>query len=840
MMFTEESDDGRLSNGSIDLCPFKLSGQVSPMNNEGFINLCKSKLKTNPKNSKLWQKTRKEQYSSTENKTPRLSQFNSEVMEEIMQNEIKAKKRHREPFASDFESHSIDAAVKLDIDSCFMWFIVERKTIGNIIPDYEFNRSKEIFLQMLSKADDSHELHFGIAKLLAYENNFEQALRHLKKAIEISEDKAYKIWYIVLYLRALKDPSINGVISSVELGNSWKWYNWFCCTNQRKAQSFHLIYRELLSILNKVNPSIENLWANMIIAQTKTLFEGLEIESPMYYATKIKEIDNYYGYLAWAEIYAQDRNYKKSIEILKELVKIYANRPEAYMKLWQIYYYTIRDYNASEDIAAEAFIRLGGTDNSQYHSLLWISYAKSFFKLRKYSNCFELLQQKYIENSSFPIFLYQYGRLCIKSEVYFFTGSAIGALQECLRLCDKGRYGSIYYWLSKGLLMNRQYTEALKAMKKALFFLNSKEKKKADEIKRAVSVLAPTMKAYELLRNELSSEEKPNLKHCKSLCNEFQIYNKPVANVYMAKIMWLAGHKQQAIADLKEIVENNDPPLIAYFILLECLKQGQDYEQMKEIGKEMIKFCNNPQISTPDWIKAHLLYSKILIYNKLHSKAIFVLKCLAKVFPPMPYVELPYTKYLQKATTYEELNSIPNGSFQAEERIDIHQNFIPSYKTWNREISVDFLDDEAAPKPIMSPPVLKNKRKAIKNFSDQYGRRKTSRKFDGLSILIEEEKWSDDENEYYEEKVEFSSMPKPEKEFAGFSISSNPIFLYKIAKYSAKYRSNIDDGLYAVDEFITLLKFEKDEDKKEKILKKALHWKSILKNNKKIAKFDWH
>ena len=43
--------------------------------------------------------------------------------------------------------------------------------------------------------------------------------------------------------------------------------------------------------------------------------------------------------------------------------------------------------------------------------------------------------------------LYCYGKYIIKAKLSNYYGSAIGALEECLRSCIKERHGNIYYYL---------------------------------------------------------------------------------------------------------------------------------------------------------------------------------------------------------------------------------------------------------------------------------------------------------------------------------------------------------------------------------------------------------
>ena len=72
----------------------------------------------------------------------------------------------------------------------------------------------------------------------------------------------------------------------------------------------------------------------MIISLKNYLKIGAEIEKPQHYAAKIKKIDEYFGLLAWSEILLKSENEKNNGEcILKELIEVYSQNPEAYLKL---------------------------------------------------------------------------------------------------------------------------------------------------------------------------------------------------------------------------------------------------------------------------------------------------------------------------------------------------------------------------------------------------------------------------------------------------------------------------------------------------------------------------
>jgi hypothetical protein len=78
--------------------------------------------------------------------------------------------------------------------------------------------------------------------------------------------------------------------------------------------------------------------------------------------------------------------------ILRELLQLHGSRPEPYLKLWNLYYHQLKDYNKAYDIAESAFIRsVSALDLSAYKIALFIIYAKSLFRLKRYETLFEVL-----------------------------------------------------------------------------------------------------------------------------------------------------------------------------------------------------------------------------------------------------------------------------------------------------------------------------------------------------------------------------------------------------------------------------------------------------------------
>ena len=99
----------------------------------------------------------------------------------------------------------------------------------------------------------------------------------------------------------------------------------------------------------------------------------------------------------------------------------------------------------AEDVAAQAFVKVTSLVYTHYFVIFCISYAKTFYRLRKVREALELLQQKYIEHPKFAIFLYQYGKFCIKNDSEAFLICGITALEECERVCDESLHGRVFY-----------------------------------------------------------------------------------------------------------------------------------------------------------------------------------------------------------------------------------------------------------------------------------------------------------------------------------------------------------------------------------------------------------
>lgn len=66
-----------------------------------------------------------------------------------------------------------------------------------------------------------------------------------------------------------------------------------------------------------------------------------------------KEVNEYKGYLAWAEIYIKRGDIKFAKEVLEELIEFYPENPEAYFRLWKL---VKKDSDEALELAEKMFV----------------------------------------------------------------------------------------------------------------------------------------------------------------------------------------------------------------------------------------------------------------------------------------------------------------------------------------------------------------------------------------------------------------------------------------------------------------------------------------------------
>lgn len=654
-----------------------------------------------------------------------------------------------------------------------MLFIV--KSLKNSLPDIEIVKFKQTCLNMITKLDNPAEGYFGLAKIYCYEGKLVQAIQQLK-FVNDNEDSSI-VWMIVIRCILMK--------------------------NKKKA------LKTMKMCCGLKTPRIEVYWALMKISLSGLLEVNKDIDCAEYYAEKIMEIDKYYGYLAWAEILPK----AKSEKVYKSLLESEVFKPEAYIKLWNYYFYLTKNYSKALEVIEKAYLNM--CYMKEYEILISLNYSKTLHKLGKVKHSIELLQIEYTRKSVYIVFLYHYARICIKSGETVFLGSAIGSLKECLKIFPESRYGHIYYWLAKAYEKMNEKILTFKSIKKSIIFLSKELENKIDDsdqekrVKQKIEELKSLIeKNY--VNTEIFSRIRFILKKFQpEMIEEFSVLVKTVkecdrlyGEILESKALWQFDYKDDALKALYNNSKTTRVKMQAFFMMAKFLRQECDYANIKKICEKMIRKCRNPAIPVQVWIKVHLIFAKCLIKLNDAPKAILIYKCLAQV-QPAPYIpDLLYTRILQQATTIEDLISTAAKVSKFKEAKD------------HNDIKFERIQLLCS-KRNLSSMVIGEGEEDFMSFN---------------AVCNEDNQLLGSRTPEPLPKARFSRTPIGDNANPGFSVSIYYLFLYKIGKASAKFKINAEDGLMAMHDFLILHHYWMKEgiETDEKVKVKAIYWMGVL------------
>lgn len=547
----------------------------------------------------------------------------------------------------------------------------------------------------------------------------------------------------------------------------------------------------------------------MKIAMSDLLEVGKEIDRPEYYASKILKMDKYYGYLAWTQLFDE----RKAEKILKALIETWPNKPEAFIMMWNFYYYFTKDYEKSLRVIEKAYLSI--KEMKDYEVLISLNYARSLHKVRNIRQAIELLQVEYTRRSVYIIYLYHYARLCIKSGDDIFLGSAIGSLKECLNICSENRHGHIYYWLAKAYLRLYERILAFKSIKKALIHfskdieskledptLEKRTYSKIEELKNLLGTCYINVEVFDRIKYILKNFQSDMIGEFSTLVKIVKECDKLYGEMLESQALWKFDYKDDALKALYNSFKTTRVQMKSFFLMVKLLRQESDYASIKKICEKMINKCRSPAIPVQVWLEVHMIFAKSLIkLNNVH-KAILIYKCLAQV-QPAPYIpDLLYTRILQQANTVEDLIDTPQvvakfKDIRTHEDLKFQRIQLLCSKRNLSSLIIGEGEDDI------------QKSRAVLNEDNQFIGSRTPEPLP---------------------KARFSRTPIGDNANPGFSVSIHYLFLYKIGKISAKFKIGIDDGLLAMHDFLILHHYWMKEgiETDEKIKVKAIYWMGVL------------
>ena len=359
-------------------------------------------------------------------------------------------------------------------------------------------------------------------------------------------------------------------------------------------------------------------------------------------------------------------------------------------------------------------------------------------------------------------------------------------------------------------------------MKKAINSFGSNEINKRNELKikfKELSNLVTKVEVVErLLVNEKTTE---GLNHCLMVCEEIKNLQKIPGEIYNCKTLIKLNQKVEAMNKLRNLASHTFGYLNIYFIIIDLIK---DPRELKIIGKEMLKKCQNIQIPVSLKIQAYIKYSKILCLNSKPDKAITLLQYIARIFPEFPLCPLPYTNNLRLSMTENDLKCAAHEAIKAS-----------VYNEIDNEIETPKEKSKLKNENKKSASLLKAGEDSGKNFSNSPKRifsdvvRKSliiSPTFSCLSVDVTKNDKSLGSLVTILEGLRASTRITGENVNPDFIISSDVQFLYVIGKICMKYNIYLEDGFCALQDFLNVLQFKVSSEQNDIKIHKALYVKA--------------
>ena len=189
----------------------------------------------------------------------------------------------------------------------------------HITCDYELKEWEHTFTEMTKRYSYCSEAYFGLGKIYFSRNLISEALEYFELALKgPKRDPGYCLWAAMslfyLYKKAQKK---NKPALALKIERYW-----LECL-EKNDKDFNSLFIYLHTVLD----ATEKLKSS----KYKPRYQAEDI------AVKVKNGDNYKGYLAWTELYVAKGNTEFAIQVLEELIEYYPENPDAYFRLCQLY-----------------------------------------------------------------------------------------------------------------------------------------------------------------------------------------------------------------------------------------------------------------------------------------------------------------------------------------------------------------------------------------------------------------------------------------------------------------------------------------------------------------------
>ena len=453
---------------------------------------------------------------------------------------------------------------------------------------------------------------FQLGKEETYLGIDEEAIKSFEKSIFIEPNSSSFTWKALLVIR---NPKLLQKVKT-----SW--------CGRRKEPVSKITYKENLLKLSRLDESIEKNWVLMEMAAGQKLKIGKYLEPWQYYASRILTLDKYYGFLAWGTTYC-NLNDHSGPAILQRIAETYVAYPHAYLNLWH-YHYARKEYLKSYNIIAECFVKANDVRFHNFSNLIYILYSKSLCKLKRFTTALEMIQRKYEESDNNLLYLYQFGKICIKCKSKKFIVSGLSALKEVLRWVRD--YPKVNFWFAIACYKTGRLLKAEKHFHRVLYSFNTKEIKISTQVQKKLRKIQVKKVEIQSYKKKLSKEKFPKLHDIE------EKHYVDSLKIMQADDFIQAGNIQKSLEILEE-VRNHESFLLIYNKIIPNLP----FEKSQSLLLEKIDELKINTIPLYEFINSCTLYAEFLKHHELYDEAFSVLKSILNFYPKFN-ANVPYVK----------------------------------------------------------------------------------------------------------------------------------------------------------------------------------------------------
>lgn len=337
--------------------------------------------------------------------------------------------------------------------------------------------------------------------------------------------------------------------------------------------------------------------------------------------------NEYYGSLAWLRIFKVSNHPEKMhiiTAILTKLLEKYTNNTEAYFIAIHIMNKMHKNYG--QKLCESVFLHFKDVPD-EFSVFVNINYAILLAYEDKYTISIEILQETFNKYPQYIEILYYFGKICVKSGRLNILSFGIGALTEFVRFQMKN-VNKAYLLMVQGMMKRNQIYRAVKYLLKIQCNQLSEAKQKL--IQELKSKFTTEINWFQAIHNgtELPVKDHP-------LNSEFEMYCE-------AKILMRKNDLNEALKKLLNLHLRQEFELKYVLQEIKILKVVREYDYSDRCAG-LVKLIKNSKVTSRQWVKSLIFYSKYLESMDCFEDAYKVLSFISKCFPrykiPSPYFE---------------------------------------------------------------------------------------------------------------------------------------------------------------------------------------------------------